>query len=296
MLTVRRKLRNFLVGWVCSLLIVSCGKSDSFGNYGWGNGPLGISLDESVPPQQAQILSEDLEFLSEMQVPAPLFPHYLTIVGVTDFSATTLVQWLQQRVKVVVGENFNYDRLKVRAESRNYNPRILSRDKDEVSRIQTVMFNLGSWLYLNGKESSIVYSLPVVGTSVLVTTPRVGIIQIGEGLFDANSVKSSDVRAEVNRLLRIAVFFHEARHGDSNGANAAFPHAKCVSGDYKDKNSCENNLNGPYVVEAVLLHQFYYGCKSCTTPEYTQLQAFIYDNKSRILPGATMQDERPEGL
>lgn len=231
-----------------------------------------------------------------MTIPAPSNAQYAQLIGVPDFSSNSLVSWLQRRIKVVVGETFDYDGLKIIGEKRSYNPQIISRDREEVSEIQTVMFNMGALLYLNGKDDSIVYDLPVMGTVVRVTSPRVGIIQIGEGLFDANSIKGSDVRALVNRLLRIAVFFHEARHADGNGANAAFPHSKCTTGTYKGSSSCESNTNGPYVVEAIMLRQFYDACEGCTTSELDALRAFIADNIGRLLSGHQVRDERPEGI
>jgi len=278
-------------------LLVSCGRTNSNSPFA-GNGdvgPMGIVLDNSIPNDQRNMLTGDLEMLASIG-PTSSASQYAQYVGVPDFSPNNLAGWLAARVKLVVGESFDYASAATAGESRSYNPQIISDETDEVGKIQTVMFNLGAFVYLQGKQKSKLYNLAIGGNTYPVLSPRIGIIQIGEGLFEANSIKGSPVDSMANRMLRAAVFFHEARHSDGNGTNAAFPHSKCTSGDFAGYNSCESNLNGPYVVEAILLKHFYDNCTSCTTSEKTSLQAFIADNLSRLQSGAQFSDERAEAI
>lgn len=293
--------RPLLALMITSVLLTSCGSTkDLPSRRGYGNGrnagPLGIVFDASVPQNQRALLEGDLNALASVNIPDK--NKYKEYVGVSDFSAPALTRWLSDRVGMVVGENFDWQTNAVKGETRTYNPSILSRSQDELSKVVTVMFNLGAYLYLDGRDTSRLYNLAVSGTSIPITTPRVGIIQIGEGLFSsASSIAGSPTDSLANRLLRVAVLFHEARHTDGNKAHAAFPHAKCtMQGSYFDKNACENNLNGPYVVESVMLWHFYQACVGCTSTELEGLSLYVSDNISRLQEGATLKDDRPEGI
>lgn len=294
----KREVISKALGFVAVVcLLASCGRNNLSSPFS-GNGdvgPLGIVLDNSIPADQRGYLTGDLELLASIG-PTSSATQYAAYVGVPDFSAASLALWLQTRVKLVVGESFDYENAAVPGDSRSYNPQIISDETDFVGKIQTVMFNLGAFIYLQGKSGSKVYNLNLSSGSYPVLSPRIGIIQIGEGLFQANSIKGSPTDSMANRLLRAAVFFHEARHADGNGTNAAFPHAKCTSGDYAGYSSCENNLNGPYVVEAIVMKHFYDNCTQCSTTEKSSFQAFIADNIGRLLSGAQFSDERPEGI
>jgi len=285
------------VALLCAL--ASCGKDNDLTSPFSGNGstgPLGIVFDSSVPADQKNYLIGDIELVSSLNMSVNRHQQYVSYVGVSDFSAASLASWLQARTKLIVGESFDYERAAVPGENRSYNPQVLADNYDAVGKIQTVMFNLGAYIYLNGKSSSKLYNIQLGTGSYPVLSPRVGIFQIGEGMFQANSIKGSPVESMANRLLRAAVFFHEARHTDGNGTFAALPHAKCTEGDYKGYSSCENNLNGPYVVEALVLSQFYDNCNECSTSERDSMRAFIADNLSRLLQGADMRDARPEAI
>ena len=107
---------------------------------------------------------------------------------------------------------------------------------------------------------------------------------------------STDMDSLGNSLLRLSVLFHEARHSDGNGQYAAFPHATCASGDYQGLAACEENLNGPYAVQAILLRYFYSGCTNCTDTEKQGLLLALSDFQSRLQPDAVYHDSRPEGV
>ena len=174
------------------------------------------------------------------------------------------------------------------------------------SNIVTVMMNLGASLYLTGKNPKdtgstgstqrVEYSLTVNDSAYLINTPRVGIIQIGKGLFTASLIKSSPTDSMANAFIRLAVFFHEARHSDGNGDNAGFPHALCTSGDYKDHYACEMNTNGPYAVQATLARLMRDACTDCTADEKEGMRLLMVDYQSRLQPGAQYSDQRPEAL
>lgn len=290
-------LTSFLIA--VAFLSAGCGRDGRIPEYTGQSGPLGIIFDSTVPANQAAMLSADLQALERVQLPTSN-SQYTQYVGISDFSAGSVTNWLKARVRLIVGETFDYKRSARAGEQRKYNPTILSRSQDELSEssdIKTVMFNVGSLVYLTGKEESRVYTMTVGASSFPVKTPRVGIIQIGEGLFTVNAIPKSSLDSVANRYLRAAVLFHEARHTDGNGVTAAMPHSLCTTGDYKDSYSCESNLNGPYIVEAVMLRQFYDACGSgCSYTELDGMRSFIADNVSRLLSGASFKDDRPEAI
>ncbi len=284
-----------------------------------GNGA-GIEFDSTVAPEHRSLIEGDLALLSSIALP-PANTNDLATIGVGALTPAALNDWLGKRLKMILGQDFNY-----KANARMVNrsapqtPFILAGqaqiDPSAVgaasSTVKTVMWNLGSYLYLDGKKQGFGYYLDVDYARHDLYTPRVGIVQEDEGLFTVNAVKGVGLTRMVNRYLRIATYFHEARHSDGNGTNAGFPHAKCpgvandeayasqqtsaLSAAYAGKFACEDNLNGPYAIQATLLSYMYQACTDCTAAELTGLELSLADYKSRLLPTAQYRDSRPEGI
>lgn len=275
--------------WIGTALgIVSCAQSPN----------TQALFDPSVPSNQAQLLQGDLSYLHTSNIAAP-DPDQLRVLDVQDFQSASLEGWLYERVKVIVGEGFNWQ---VQGQETpiapNEQPQLMSQvHVRDSSDVETVMQNLGAMLYLQSKPDHAVYMLNMAEGEVRVNTPRVGIIQIGEGLFDgANQIPGSPPDSEANSILRLAAVFHEARHGDGNGNYAAFPHAVCPSGDYAGDAACEMNLDGPYAVQALMLQQMYMSCQTCSQDEQQGLLVLLADYQGRLLPDATWHDDTPEEL
>lgn len=278
---------------VLSLAIVSCGKVTAHD----------IPMDDSVPSDQANHLGLDWKLLGNVTMPTPTTEDLYT-VGISDFSPTTMKAWVRARVKFLVGESYTGSGLtKEPFDSYRTRPQLMSAGQLDAGKLYTLMVNLGSALYLDGKKNSYIYTVPVANQSVRVTSPRSGIIQIGEGLFIANQISTSDVDSTVNALLRLAVLFHEARHSDGNGQYAAFPHATCTTrsndpnfGYAGKEGACEQNLNGPYAVQVVMLRNFYGACTDCDSTEKAGILRLIGDYQSRLEPNADWHDDTPEEL
>jgi hypothetical protein len=157
--------------------------------------------------------------------------------------------------------------------------------------------NIGSALYRYGKNNSEVLTLDVGGQTIYVRSPRVGVIQIGEGLFSSWSVRGTSSDTLANSLIRLSVLFHEARHSDGNGDNVTFPHAMCPDWhDYAGNYSCDSSSNGPYVVDSIMLKNLRSACVGCSNTEIQTFKAFQADAESRLLPGSTFKDVRPEQI
>lgn len=260
---------------------------------------VGIILDGSVPENERDLIDLDVSTLSELNL--SISNYDLQVIGVGSFSGPELVNWLTTRVNFIVGESYDYGENANILGSQTYRPQVFSKnlleDLLEQNSLTTIMVNLGGALYRYGKQNSRLLSLDVGGQRVYIKSPRVGVIQIGEGLFSAWSVKSSARDSLANSLIRLSVFFHEGRHSDGNGENVTFPHAMCPDWhDYGGNYSCDNSTNGPYVVDSVMLKNLQGACEDCSNTEIQTFKAFQADAESRMLSGATWKDIRPEQI
>lgn len=259
------------------------------------NGPQ-VTFDSTVASDQRQLLRDDLAYLGTLGFSTSSYDE-LSKLGVSNLSNTTLVKFISDRIKYIVGESYDLTTNgSTTISSGGYSPTLFTEFGSEFSKVVTVMVNTGSAAYRDGKKNKKLYTLYIDGQSVEVKSPRVGIIQIGVGLFTANRVKTSDLTAKVNRLMRLGTLFHESRHDDGNGTNVGFPHKLCDSGEFKGYYACENNLNGPYSIEAILMKRFYESCYNCSETELAGLQAAAADAASRLSTNPVMPDATPEQI
>jgi len=298
--------------------------------YAFGKKPqkLGsIRAEPNVPVEQIQQLRSDFDWLANLENKSTS-TELLDVMELKNASPSTLSSWLSARVRYVMAEDFQPSLLNVRPlffKKVHYPatplPEIelpegfefgqtLSREEwseeetapDEAGP-QIIMSNLGSALYLGGKSSNISLGLKVRGVGkVAITSPRVGVIQIGSGLFsdklfDASISKESPIR----RTFRLETFFHEARHSDGNGKSLGFVHALCPAGhDYANSNACDRSTNGPYTVGAVIAEHLAVNCSHCSDQEREVMRLIALDSRSRIIPAqdgspAASWDATPEG-
>lgn len=269
------------------LFLTGCQNRNSIG-YLTGSG---IVLDSSVTQNQRSLIEQDLLNLKEVYISSTP-KNELEIIGVENFYGEDLLNWLLERVKYVAGETFDYGNQAFIIDDHGYNPQIF-----EQSKLVMVMSNIGAGLYRYGKINSLLIGINIAGQEFEIKSPRSGIIQIGEGLFDSVLVSGPNPSSLANSFLRLHVFFHEGRHSDGNGNNAAFPHESCPSWhDYSGYYACDNNLNGPYTIGAITLKNFVMACVGCSNTEIQTMKAIQADSEYRILPGSTYKDPRPERI
>ena len=150
------------------------------------------------------------------------------------------------------------------------------------------MSNIGTPIYFTGKLQHVSYKLKMrSGTlshsEIIVNSPRVGVIQLGSALDDVKYlINSSNVEAFSNRILRLSILFHEARHSDGNGNSLGFLHTRCPKGhSYSGAFACDFNTNGPYTVGAEVAKILLRTCKTCTLFEKEKMNLLILDSLSR---------------
>lgn len=277
--------------FLSSLLLAGCA----------GGNRAGIAFDPSVPADQRTLMEHDLSFLSSIEMPAPTSSNDLTNIGIGDFSPNSLLYFLSQRIKFIVGQEFDYTSQLYASTRPDGEPTVLVASQMTpfaATSTQVVMDNLGASLYLTSKDTSYLLYLNLeAAPNLAIRSPRVGIIRVGAGFTDANAIKNVPLEAVSNTLLRISTYFHEARHSDSNKASVAFPHASCTSGTYEGKYACEKYINGPYGIQNILMKYFYSVCQSkgCSSTEMAGLLIKIADFKTRMI-GTAYGDPRPESI
>lgn len=166
------------------------------------------------------------------------------------------------------------------------------KEEEKDSGVMTVMSNLGAGIYNLGKDNRVLVGLNI-GPSVRekeivpVLSPRVGIIQIGKGLFHPNLTITPDQPNNLaNAINRLGTLFHEARHSDGNGKSLIFGHAVCPSDlkEYAGFAACDRNLNGPYSVGVATILEMTKNCKERCSEAETEILAMItLDSASRII-------------
>lgn len=273
-----------------SLTWTACSKHPRFS----ANPLVPVYIDpESVSSEHRDLLDGDLKTASWVQIT----DHSQSeVMGLKDFTTPSLATWLGDRVKSIVGEEARI--IGRETKSRSYRPETYSQIAG-AEKLVLIMMNVSATYYYLGKKESKIYTQYVNEEAKEITTPRLGLLLIGEGLF------SKDVRGAEGELdglassyRRISTLFHEARHGDGNGDSLIFGHVVCTSGDFVGEQVCDSFTNGAYTAGKIILQKLAAHCSAedCTDVERAGLDLVIADAASRVNAGATEGDQRPERI
>lgn len=269
-----------------------------------------IILSSDIKPKLRAKILKDLDLLENFRFKGAPNDQILKIMGINAFSDQQASGWLNQRVNYIVAENsfsaFNLrfkkmifiDSENVDFPNANIIPYSLEKKFEEVSSelspkaSQIIMSNIGTALYFRGKQKRLLYGIRISrgplksADKVIITSPLVGIIQMGEGLFNPKFIINKDHQdALANSISRLGILFHEARHSDGKAMSLGFMHTRCPpEHDYAGKIACDENLNGPYAVAALMMTQMSKACEeSCSLKDKETLNMLIIDNASRML-------------
>ena len=268
--------------------------------------PSDIVLSKSIKPKMREKIVVDLKRLEEFNFKDPN-PEVLKLMKLSDLSSQSVLGWLEERVKYLIEENalsvikmvmkkiVYVERENVVYPNNTILPFTLNTNLDLIGAEDegvTIMSNTGAGLYLAGKEEHKLYGMKISQglfrgpLKILIESPRVGIIQIGEGLFSRSMlINSDDPNAVSNSIIRLTTFFHEARHSDGAGISLAFAHSKCPIGhDLEGVYACDENLNGPYAIGGYMNLELIKACDDqCTLREKEMLKIDALDSFNRIL-------------
>jgi len=290
-----------------------------------------ITLSKSIKSELRQKIERDMQVIDSFKFSSEASKETLKVMEMKTLNAQTASDWLNKRVSYVISENalsvFNLlvkriifvDQKDVDFPNADIIPYSMNQmiAKNYVEKLNkeeeafTVMSNIGTALYLGGKNERQVYGMKISrgflkkAEKVAVTSPRTGIIQIGEGLFAPElTVNNEDQDSLANNIFRLGTFFHEARHSDGNGKSLGFLHTVCPAGhDYEGQPACDENLNGPYTVGALMMAEMSKACEqNCSEKDKQTLKLMVLDSAGRILPKthkgevSTAWDASPESL
>lgn len=258
-----------------------------------------LKYASDVLPGQSSRLNEDLIYLDSIKF-NDVDGEAKRLFKVPEFNAENLQPWLQERARVVVGENFQLDESSILVMNTgvtypkpNEFPELgsirqsVNQEVEQPSGPMVIMSNMGGVLYLFGKQNQVQMGLKVDGVGdVEIKSPRAGIFKIGEGLFvPIASVKGfKDPAARLYSFFRLGTLFHESRHSDGSGKTALFAHAVCPSGhDYQGMPACDTPANGPYRIEALMMKSISQGMTDLNPAEKEVLALFQLDAESRVL-------------
>lgn len=268
-----------------------------------------LVFSSAVPKKHKQQIINDLEVLKSLDFES-IGPDLSTkrILGLETVDAQSLEDWLAERMKFIVTDKaFKFfkvslnKKIKIEKEDVDYpypqlpsaiSSQNESENTEEDNDSYTVMTNIGAAIYLDGKKERRLYRMKIStglfhSETITVDSPRVGIIQIGEGLFDRRfNINNSNPSAVSNSLHRLGVFFHEARHSDGHGESLAFVHTLCPKGhDYEGLAACDVTPNGAYGTSAGVVKELLKTCTDdlCTEREREILRLTILDSENRIL-------------
>lgn len=277
-----------------------------------------FKASSDVPRDQQKILRQDIESFSKMPfvVNDETFNKVMGLKG--QVKAQDLVGWLSARAKYIVGEAYEMNDKDSYVVSMGYPfqysgivPDIpkgyltpqdtpSENSNDEKAEVMTVMSNIGTSLYLTGKMNGFLLGVQMPGLGKIpVTSPRVGLLQIGDGLFKIGRTKNKTLEID-SSLMRVSVLFHEARHSDGNRKSLGFTHAVCPAGhEYAGYPACDFSLNGAYSVGYQVGKAAAENCKTCTVAQREALRLDYLDSLSRVLPKQEMapgSDDEIESL
>lgn len=282
-----------------------------------------IVLSSKIEKQLTLKIQEDLKVLKSLSFKEEAESETLKLLKIKELTADSLSAWIHKRVNYIVeesylgksqnsfGDNVFLAEKNVSYPHPNIYPHSVKDLFSENTGTMSTMQNTGSSIYLTGKFEKKLYGITIsqdliqTPLKVLVKSPRVGLIQIGTGLFHPlGSINPNDEKSLANSLGRIATFAHEARHSDGNGMSAGFGHSKCPAGHAMEGSySCDENLNGPYSIAASLLLEFVKECQGkCSIREQSSLIMAAFDSQSRVLKTDNKGkpsfewDETPESL
>ncbi len=276
---VIRLMKNFLT----VLFIFSSKLAFPFEKFG------GVYFDRTVPNSQAYAMKEDLKYLFKTDV-LSFDTDLLKLLGTNDTSGETLYNWVYNRVRYIIGESYtiggqNYISRGLLLSGFRYPKTPLPViDRGDEYGASVVMSNVGASLYYNGKKQNELKGLRLDGKKVFAKSPRVGILQIGSGLFSDVTAINSKENSEANKIQRLGTLFHEARHSDGSGKNLGFFHKKCPSGHaFAGLFACESYNNGAYKLGALIRKAYLKKCLACSLEDKVKLEASIADALSRVV-------------
>lgn len=262
-----------------------------------------INFSKSVPSEQKKLLTRDMFFLANQPYQSDAKLAQMMEIPSTD--GLTILNWIDNRMIRIVGESFDLEK-NISVVNQSFFPEPSETPNIPTfantpgggsgdggsSTVKTVMSNLGGAVYISGKLNHAMFSLKVDDSNINMSSPRLGVFKVGEGLFDSKGMLKSTVDSKISTYFRLSTLVHEARHSDGRGVSAGFLHAICPSGHrFEGYAGCDASSNGPYTIEGQFLKVAMQNCKDCSPGELELMNKLMADSFSRmVVPAAQAAD------
>lgn len=247
----------------------------------------GILLDSSLPKSHMRTIQDDFKYLFNLNS-KNTDSEFKSMTELQVVDGPHMYNWVFNRVKFIIGEDFDL-RGRDLIKKKGYNfptnplpPSVIKRTNQFAGVV--IMSNVGAELYLTGKLEKVLKGLRLNRNEVMATSPRVGILQVGAGLFSEKLMINKNQDSEANKIKRLGTIFHEARHSDGHSEHVGFIHSDCPTGHaLSGFAACESYANGAYSLEAAAIKNFLLSCESCSIEDRTKLTANIADALGRVV-------------
>lgn len=247
----------------------------------------GIYFDSSLPASQLRTMKDDFTYLYKNPI-KEFDPEFQTMAELPKVDGPQMYNWIYNRVKYIIGQEYEFKGRNLVKKSGHVfpatplPPSITNRANALAGII--IMSNTGADLYLTGKRDNILMGIKLDGESVFAPSPRVGIIQVGEGHFLERLAINKDQSSEANKIKRLGTIFHEARHSDGHANHIGFIHDVCPPGhNMSGFEACDSYSNGSYSLEAVATKTLLLNCLTCSNEDKTKLSVGIADSFNRVV-------------
>lgn len=243
----------------------------------------GINFHSSMPNSQVNALKNDLIYLYKTPFKV-IDQDFKRVSEIKKVDGPNMYNWILNRVKHIVGESYQLNSRNVVSQKGHKFPNTPLPDLSARQSAMVIMSNIGSAIYLSGKIEDVLYGLRLDEGVVLGKSTRIGVLQVGEGLFHKNLLVNKNSLSSANSISRLGTLFHEARHSDGNSEHTGFIHDKCPSGHaYAGLAACEASSNGSYSVGAYSERNLLKNCSTCSIEDKTIINSMIADNLNRII-------------
>lgn len=249
----------------------------------------GLTFHSSVPDEQRTLLKGDMVFLSELAIDDSKAGDDLRkAVELKKLNGSLMHNWIINRTRFIVGQSYALDKELVDGGPYAYESDDMPNDGHKAV---VNMSNVGAAVYALGKRKHRLAGLNLDGMMVYFTSPRVGLLRVGQGLFESDPDEVlGRPTAPAARLARLATLSHESRHSDGHGSSLSFRHITCPEGHpYEGKPACDTAANGAYSLDSSFLKATIDTCKACTSSQKEALRAQAFDYAGRLIAPKSVQ-------
>jgi hypothetical protein len=185
-----------------------------------------VEFDSSLLPSERKIVRADLELIKKISSDEIILGDFQNRSESLQDLKKNPRQWLLERAKILVGP--------------------LNRPGFSNPSVNSVMRNLGALIAAEPGASS----LTINSRKIVEIAPEMGILQFTKNPREIRLNQEKEAGALVNRIYRLGLIFHDARHSDGKAEERGIPHVACPKDHpYQNLLLCDKYVDGSFAVE-----------------------------------------------